>query len=213
MTPLREAVILPMMFLTVVLAAAVRPAAEITMQPPSLPSLIAGMLVVALLVRSGSLDPHQLLRSDRTMLANLNGLTVVMTAFVASAQVVTLVVPESGVPALIVWVVVMSLLLQAFAVDPDRVRLLRGLMVTFGAAFTLKFIVLAAVSSPAAGRVARTLQLLFEGITLGSLAQRANHAMEGYLAFGAILLYLIAVAFLPSASWQMVRVHRRELPE
>jgi phage shock protein PspC (stress-responsive transcriptional regulator) len=171
------------------------------------------MILVALLVRSGALDPGQLLRSDRTMLANLNGITVLLTAFAASAQVVTLVVPESGVPALMAWLILLSLLLQAFAVDPDRVRLLRGLMVTFMAAFVLKFIVLAAISAPAEGRVTRALQLLFEGVTLGSITQRTSHGAEGYLAFAAIVLYLIALAALPSASWQMVRVNRRELTE
>jgi hypothetical protein len=91
--------------------------------------------------------------------------------------------------------------------------MLRGLLVTFGAAFTLKFVLLAALSAPADGRFARALQLLFEGITLGAVTQRPPHAAEGYLAFATLLLYLIGVAFLPSASWQMVRVTRRELPE
>jgi hypothetical protein len=55
--------------------------------------------------------------------------------------------------------------------------------------------------------------MLFEGVTLGGLSQRPAHAAEGYLAFLAILLYLVGVAFLPAASWQMVRVTRRELTE
>jgi hypothetical protein len=213
MTPAREAIVLPLLFLTVVLTSALRPGAEVTMRPPSLASLVAGMLLLALLVRSGALDPRQLLESDRPMLANLNGITVLVTAFAASAQIVTLVVPESGVPALIVWLVLLSLILQAFAIDPDRMRLLRGLMVTFGAAYTLKFIVLAAISSPASGRLSRAIQFLFEGITLGGVTQRTSHAAEGYLAFAAILLYLIGLAFLPAASWHMVRMHRRELTE
>ena len=91
----------------------------------------------------------------RSSLANLNGFTVLTSAFVASAQIITLVVPESGVPALIVWILLGSLVLQAFAIGPDRPRLLRGLLVTFGAAFTLKFVVLAAILRlrKAAGRV------------------------------------------------------------
>jgi hypothetical protein len=213
MTPLREAIVLPLTFLTAVLTAAIRPAATLTMQPPSLPSLMTGLVLVVLLVRSGALDPQQLMRSERTTLGNLNGITVLVTAFLASAQIVTLVVPESGVPALIVWLVLMSLLLQAFAVDPDRVRLLRGLLVTFGAAFGVKFILLAAVSSPASGRLARALQLMFEGVTLGAVTQRQPHPLEGYLGFAAILLYLFGLAALPAASWHMIRVKRRELPE
>ena len=213
MTPLREAIALPALFLTVVLLAAVRPAAQVVVTPPSLASLVAAMLLLALLVRSGTLDPQRLLRSERSTLANLNGVSVLFTTFAASAQIVTLVVPESGLPALIVWVVLLSLVLQAFAVEPDRVRLLRGLLVTFGATFTLKFIVLAAISSPATGRATRMLQLLFEGVTLGSVSQPRAHPAEGYVAFAAIALYLVALALLPAATWQMVRVSRRELTD
>ena len=70
------------------------------------------------------------------------------------------------------WILLGSLVLQAFAIGPDRPRLLRGLLVTFGAAFTLKFVVLAAMPAPAQGRWSRALQLLFEGLTIGSISQR-----------------------------------------
>lgn len=213
MTALHEALLLPVLFLTVVLTAAFRPGASTLFVPPSLGSLVTAMVLFALLIRSGALAPERLMHAGRTMLGNLNGLTVLLTAFAASAQVVTLAVPESGVPALVVWVVLVSLLLQAFAIGPDRVRLLRGLLVTFGAAFTLKFIVLAALSAPADGRVARALQLLFEGVTLGTMTQRAAHPVEGYLAFAAMVLYLVGVAWLPAAAWQMIRTGLKELTE
>jgi hypothetical protein len=213
MSALREAIVLPLVFMTVVLAAAVRPGAQVIVTPPSLAALVAGMVLFALLVRSGALDPNQLLHAGRSAIANLNGLAVLLTTFAASAQLITMLVPESGVPALMVWVVIASLLTQALALGPDRPRMLRGLTVTFVAAFTLKFIILAAISAPADGRFSRALQLLFEGITFGGVTQRPLHAAEGYLAFATIVLYLIGVAFLPAASWQMVRATRRELPE
>lgn len=213
MSAVREAIVLPAVFLTVVLIGAIRPGGVVVVAPPSLASLVAGMVLFALLVRSGALDPNQLLHAARPPLSNLNGLSVLLTAFLASAQLLTTLVPESGLPALITWMVVASLLMQALALGPDRARLLRGLAVTFAAAFTLKFIVLAAISAPADGRFNRALQLLFEGMTLGGVTQRMPAPAEGYLAFGAIILYLVGVAFLPSASWQMVRVTRRELPE
>ncbi len=213
MTASREAILLPVLFLTVVLAAAVRPGAEAPVVAPSLASLVAGTAVFGLLVRSGAVAPERLMHSSRSMLANLNGLSVLATLFAASAQIITALVPESGVPALIAWIVIGSLLMQAFAIGPDRTRVLRGLLVTLGAAFSLKFVILSAISSPAEGRVARAVQLLFEGVTLGAVTQRPPGRVEGYLAFTAIALYLIAVALLPSASWKMVRVvPRRELP-
>ena len=213
MTPLREAVVLPLVFLSVVLLSALRPGAAVPVAPPSLGSLVAGMVVIALLVRGGALDANQLLHARRSALANLNGVTVLLATFAASAQIITMLVPESGVPALIAWMVVLSLLVQALAIGPDRTRLLRGLMVTFGAAFVLKFILLAAISAPADGRLARALQLLFEGVTLGGVSQRPPHPAEGYLAFGTVVMYLIGVGLLPSAPWHMVRVGRRELTE
>jgi hypothetical protein len=203
---LGEAVLVPALFLTVVLIAGVRPGALASVVPPSLPSLVAATALFGLLIRSGAVAPERLINPARSILANLNGFTVVATLFLASAQIVTSLVPESGVPAVIVWVVLGSLLLQAFAIGPDRTRVLRGLLVTFGAAFTLKFVILSAISSPAEGRVARALQLLFEGITLGAVTQRPPAVAEGYLAFAAIAIYLIGVASLPSAAWQMVRV-------
>lgn len=213
MTALREAVVLPVLFLTVVLLGALRPHAQPTVVPPSLASLLAALMLMALLVRSGAVDPNRLLHAGRSAIANLNGFTVVLTAFVASAQVVTMLVPESGLPALIAWVVLISLLLQALAIGPDRTRLLRGLMVTFSAAFALKYIVLASISAPAEDRFGRALQMLFEGVTLGGVTQRPPHALEGYLAFATIMVYLIGVASLPAASWQMVRATRRELTD
>jgi hypothetical protein len=205
MSPGAEAAGLPVLLLTVVLLAAIRPGAEITLVPPSLASLVMSMVMLALLVRSGALAPDRLMSASRSALANANGLTILLTMVAASAQVITLLIPDSSLPAFIVWAVLISLVLQAFAIGPDRERLLRGLMVTFGAAFTLKFILLAAISAPAASGVGRAIQLLFEGITLGSVTTRTPHPSEGYLAFATIVLYLVGVAWLPRAAWQMVR--------
>jgi hypothetical protein len=212
-TALQEAVLLPALFLTVALMAGMRPGAAVTLVPPSLASLVAATALFGLLVRSGALAPERLVNPTRSLLANLNGLTVLAAVLVASAQVVTTLVPESGVPAVIVWAVLGSLVLQAFAIGPDRTRVLRGLLVTFGAGFTLKFVLLSAISSPAEGRIARALQLLFEGVTLGAVTQRPPGLAEGYLAFTATAVYLMGIAFLPSAPWQMIRVlARQELP-
>jgi hypothetical protein len=206
MTAAREAVVLPMLFLTVVLLGAVRPGAQSVLAAPPVGSLVVAMALLALLGRSGVVAPERLMNSTRSALANTNGVVVLLTLFVASAQVITVVVPESGVPALIAWVALVALLAQALAIAPDRIHMLRGLLVTFGAAFALKFVLLAALSAPAEGRVARALQLLFEGVTLGAVSQRPPHDAEGYLAFASVVLYLIGLTMLPSAAWHMVRV-------
>ena len=201
MTVIREAVVLPALFLTVVVAAAIRPGSSVSVTPPTLGALVTGVALVALLVRSGAVAPDRLINGGRPLLANLNGLTVLLTACAASAQLVMALVPESGVPALIAWIVLIALIGQAFAIGPDRVRLFRGLLVIFGAAFVLKFIVLATLSAPAESRAGRALQLLFEGFTLGAVSQRPPHSSEGYLTFAAVVLYLVAVFLLPAATW------------
>ena len=174
MSPLVEALVLPCLFLTVVLAGSIRPGGDVTMVPPSLASLVLAVVLMSILARSGALAPERLAGPSRTPLQNVSGLIVLLAAFAASAQVVTLVLPESGVPELIGWVVLISLLLQTLAIAPDRARVRRGLAVTFGAAFVLKFVVLSALSSPAEGGLARALQLVFDGVTLGSVTQRRS---------------------------------------
>jgi hypothetical protein len=91
------------------------------------------------------------------------------------------------------------------------VHLLRGLMVTFAAAFTIKFVVLDALAAPIESRVARVLRSVFDGLTLGSLSQPPLHAAEGYIALAAIVAYLTGLALLPSAGWRTVRVAARQL--
>jgi hypothetical protein len=190
-----------------------RSGGEVSVVPPSVASLVMATVLLVLYVRSGTLAPQRLMNGARSTLANLNGFSVLATAFLASAQVITLVIPDAGVPALMVWTVLVCLVLQAFAIGPDRTRLLRGLLVTFGAAFTLKFVVLAAISTPAQGRVSRALQLLFDGMTLGTVSQRPPYSFEGYVAFGTLALYLVGIALLPAATWEMVRSRRIESHE
>jgi hypothetical protein len=211
MTPLVEACVLPALFLTVTLLAALRPGSAETLQPPSPISLVGSVVIIALLVRSGTLDPDRLVHRSRSALANLNGLSVLATLFVATAASLTVLIPGSGLPALVSWTVVTALLLQALAMAPDRVRLLRGLLVTFGAAFVLKFILLAALSSPADGRVAQALQMLFDGLTLGSITQRPLHRAEAYLAFGTVALYVMGVSWLPSVRWRTPDLSHRSI--
>jgi hypothetical protein len=205
-TALREAIVLPAIFLTVTLVAGLRPGQPQLVHPPSLFSLVLAMLLFAALVQSGTLAPERLMREARSAVANLNGLVVLLVTFLASAQVFTLVIPESGLPGVIVATFLLITLLHTLTVAPDRVRMLRGFMVLMGAAFTIKFIVLAALSQPAGGPMARALQLLFEGVTLGAVSQSPAHPLAGYLAFAALVAYFAGLLLLPSAGWTIARV-------
>lgn len=206
MTATREAVTLPTIFLTVVLLGAVRLSDPAQMVPPSLFSLILASFATAALVQSGTLGADRLVNARRATLENGSGAIVLVAAFCATAQAFTIVTPLSGLPSVAFGLFLLVGLILALAAALDRARLLRVLAVLLGSAFVLKFVVLAALSAPAEGRVTRALQLLFEGATLGTIAQADVGSATGYLAFVALVLYLVGIWLLPSAGWTVVRV-------
>ena len=192
-----EAFYLPLIMLTVTLLGGLRVAERVTLMPPSLSALVLAMLLLGILVRSGALAPERLMSAARSPAANLNGLVVLLATFLASAQAFNLATPESGLPRLLFGVFLFVLLLNTMAASSDRIRTLRSLAVTFGSAFVLKFIVLAAISDPAGGRLKRILLVMLEGLTLGTLTQDAFHPMTGYLAFFTFVLFVVGLSLLP----------------
>lgn len=202
MTALREAVVLPLIFLTVALFGGLEPGTRDPWSAPSLLSLVLAVMVLAALVRSGTLAPDRLLHGSRSILENANGFAVLASLFAAAAQMLHMLTPRSGLPALIVGVVLFVLLLNTLVLSPDRPRLLRGFAVLTGSAFLLKFVLLASLADPDGGRTRRVLVALFDVATLGTISQAPLHPAAGYLAFAIILLFLIGVALLPSATYR-----------
>ena len=86
MTAAREALQLPILFLTVLLLGAIHVADRVALRPPSLFGLVMGVVLLGLLVRSGALAPERLMHATRSRLANLNGLTVIVSCVMAAAQ-------------------------------------------------------------------------------------------------------------------------------
>ena len=205
MTAAREAIVLPSLFLTVALAGGLRPAAPLLVAPPSLFALVLAVLLLGVLVQSGALDPIRLMNSSRSALANVNGMILLGALVLASAQIFSLLTPESGLPRLVSSLYFLVLMVHTIAAGPDRVRLLRSLGVTFGVAFILKFVVLDALADPASGRLGRALQLLLEGVTLGALTQDLQHPAAGYLAFLTVGMFLVSVWMLPARIWSSER--------
>lgn len=197
MTAAREAIVLPCLFLTVALAGGLRPGTQALLAAPPLFALVLALLLVGALVQSGAFDPRRVINPSRSTLANGNGVCILATLFVASAQTFSLLSPASGLPRMLFSVYFLVLMLNTLAAGPDRVRVLRSLGVTFGAAFVLKFVVLDALSDPAPSRLGRALQLLFEGVTLGAVTQEVQHPAAGYLAFGVLVMFFAAVWLLP----------------
>jgi hypothetical protein len=200
----REAITLPVAFLTVLLLGSVRVAETTILAPPSVFALVLGLLFIRIVIQSGTLDPERLLGSSRSALANANGLAALIGLWLAAAQVIALLIPESGLPRIVFGVFLLILLANTAAAAPDRTRLLRSLAVTFGALFLLKFVVLAQLSAPAGGRLNRILQTLLEGVTLGALLQPSQHPLTGYLALATIVLFLAALVLLPVRTRQTI---------
>ena len=197
MSPAREAIFLPVVLLTVVLLGGLDAASPQPWNWASPFSLLLAMLLVAALVRSGAVAPERLMNDARGALANANGFVVLAALFAASAQVLHMLIPRTGLPALIVGLVLLLLLVNTLAVEPDRRRMLRSLAVLIGSSFLLKFVVLAALADPGGGRTRRVLIALFDVATLGSVAQTPLHPAAGYVAFFTALLFLVGVAALP----------------
>ena len=118
--------------------------------------------------------------------------------WLASAQLIAILIPETGLPRIGFGVFLLILLLNTAAAAPDRIRLLRSLAVTFGALFLLKFVVLRELSAPGTGVVKRVMQTLLEGITLGAVLQPPSHPAASYVALLSLLLFLVALFLLPA---------------
>jgi hypothetical protein len=198
MNAAREALLLPLIFLTIVWLGGFRPGATTSLAPPPVLALVLGLLLLRVVVQSGALAPHRLLSAGRTTLANANGVVVILTLWVAASQTIAMVIPASGLPRVTVSVFLFVLLLNTAAAAPDRLRLFRSLAVTFGAAFLLKYVVLNELSTPGESRLQRMLHAVMDSVTLGVLVQEVQRPIAGYLALGVILLFLFGVFLLPA---------------
>jgi hypothetical protein len=196
MTPLREALILPCLFLTVALLGGLRVGDEVRLIPPSLVALVLATMLMSALVRSGALAPERLMHQQRTALENLSGLAVILTLFGASAQVFNLVTPDSGLLHLLVSVFFVVQLLTTVAAVRDRLSMLRSLTVLLTCAFVLRFVALESLYAPGRGLMKRVMTALMEGITLGALEYEPAGVTTGYVAFVALLLYVIGLVLV-----------------
>ena len=196
---LLESVVLPWLLLTVALLAGVRvtEAGELRFLVPPLPSLVAMLLLLMVLVQSGIVHPWRLMGEHRSAIENLNGLMVLAALAAASAQVVSAVTPEAGLPLVLGVIFLFALFVNTLAARPGRQHAMRALFVAFFAAFTVKFIVLDALYAPGKSLGGRLLTGLLEGVTLGSLDHVVWGAATGYTAFFALVLYFAALALVP----------------
>jgi hypothetical protein len=195
----REAVTLPALLLTVALLGGLRiaPGMRLAFVPPPLIALVLGVMLLGLIVRVGLLAPERLVSPARTGLANANGVAVVAALLFASAQVFHMLAPEEGLLALLFNAFFLVLLWNTLAAGPDPVRLLRSLMVVFGSALVLKFVVVNGLAAPGGSLAKRLFAVAIEGVTLGALGARHYGPATGYAAFFMLALFFVALWLLP----------------
>jgi hypothetical protein len=199
-TAAREAFVIPGLFLTVALLGGLRVADTVRLLPPGLDALTLAMILVASLARAGVLAPDAFMNSGRTALANLSGVVVLLTLFAASAQTFNLLTPERGLLRAIFTVFFFVQLLTTLAAVTSRRALLRGLLVLFGAAFVLRYLVLESLYAAEGSFLQRILTAALEGVTLGALEYQPHAAATGYAAFLALSAYMTGLALLAPLS-------------
>jgi hypothetical protein len=199
MTPIREAFVVPCLFLTVALLGGLRLAADVRLVPPPLISLVLAVLLIAALVRSGACRPDLLLGQHRRAIENASGAAVLLALFAASAQIFTLLTPDSGLLHVLVSVFFLVQFLTTLTAVRERAAMLRSLAVLFGCAFFLRFVALESLYAPGRGVIKRVMTALMEGVTLGALDYAPTGAATGYVAFLTLALYLTGLILLPAS--------------
>jgi hypothetical protein len=216
MRPGREAVTLPLIFLTVALLGGFRSALTggMVFLAPELSYLVLGVLILGVAFRSGLLLPHLLISHQRTRLENASGAIVLVSLFLASAQVVNSLAPEDGLLHLLYCFFFAVLLWNTLAARPDRRRLIHSLFVILSAAFIFKYVLLAGLYDPQGGLARRLLTVVLEGVALGTVRYQPLAPATGYVAFFTGLLYLAGLAMLPTAlaPAALVRAAGAEVP-
>jgi len=198
MTPLREAFLLPGIFLTVALLGGLRVTDAVRLVPPTLTGLVLAVIALSTIVRSRIADPSALMHGERRPVENLSGAVVFFTLLAASAQVMNLIVPERGLLHFVFAVFLFVQLLSLSAARIDRRGMLRSLFVLLGSAFVLRFIILESLYAADSGTLKRVLTALMAGVTLGGIEYQPHAAITGYVAFISLALYFTGLVLLPT---------------
>jgi hypothetical protein len=206
MTAAREAIGLPLLFLTVVLLGGFRVAEQVRLVPPSLTALVLAVLLIGTLIRSAAIQPLALLNGSRTAAENLSGGIVLLTLFAASAQVLNLLMPDRGLLHAVFAIFLFCQLLTIGAAQTNRAGVLRSLAVLLGSLFVLRFIVIEALYASDGGLLQRLLTTLMTGVSLGSISYEPNAPATGYVALFTLMLYMGGLLLLrPAGSTALAR--------
>jgi hypothetical protein len=191
--------VLPLAFLTVALLGGLRVSADdhkFIFFPPPLITLVLAVLLMLLFVRGGLIELRSWLAAHHSPLQNVSQVWLLLTLFFASAQAFNSVLPERG---LLHWLFsfffLWTLWNNQFS-SFDARRLLRSLVVLFGTAFVLKFMLLSSLYASDGGWVKRLAGALAQGVTLGALDAPMFAPATGYISFFALGLYVAGLVLM-----------------
>ncbi len=196
MSPIREAIALPCLFLTVALLGGLRLGNEVRLLPPPAGALVLAVLTVGALSRSRVLVLERFLHRRRSPLENLSGAIVIVTLLAASAQAFNVVTPDSGLLHVIVSVFFVVQLLTTLAGVRDRLAMLRSVTVLLGCAFVIRYVALESLYAPGRSLMKRVMTALLEGVTLGAIEYEPAGPATGYLAFATLALFVAGLVLL-----------------
>lgn len=193
-------VLLPAALLLVTLLGGLRlraPDGAFVFLPPPLVTLCLAGLALALFLRAGLVRAGAWVSADLPLAVSTANALTLLALFAATAQAVNSVLPEQG---LLHWVFVLCFFwtLWQDQFTPWAVaRLVKSLAVLFGTAFVLKHVVLGALyGGPSPGLSRRILNVILEGVTLGTLESPAFAPATGYVSFATVALYVGALALV-----------------
>ena len=194
--------LLPTVFLTVALLGGVRIGATggaFVFVAPPLVTLVLAVMLLALFARGGVLKVGRWLSADNGTVENVSHALTLAALFFASAQAFNSVLPEAGLPRLVLASFFLWTLWQNQFSNFDARRLLRSLAALFGTAFFVKHVLLASLGTPGEGWLSRLAAAALEGVTLGTLSGPAYAASTGYVSFFTLALYVGGLVLLPPA--------------
>jgi hypothetical protein len=193
---------LPSIFLTVALLGGLRVGADdraFIFFPPPLITLVLAVLLMLLFVRGGLIELRSWISANEPPLRNVSHIWLLLTLFFASAQAFNSVLPERG---LLHWLFsfffLWTLWNNQFS-SFDARRLLRSLVVLFGTAFVLKYLLLASLYTPGGGWLQRVAGALVQGVSLGTLDAPMFAPATGYISFFTLGLYIAGLLLVANS--------------
>ncbi len=196
----REAFVLPLLLLAIAAGGGFR--ADVAsgawrFLPPTPMTLVLGVLLLGVLVRTGVLAPWVLIGPHRTGLANGNGALLLAALLLASAQVFMSLTPEGGLLQVLAGLFFLLLLVNTLAARPTRARAMQSLGVVLLSAFVLKYVVLDSLYAPEGSLARKVVTTLLEGVSLGALGYVPHGSATACVAFVVLLAYLFVLVLLP----------------